>query len=132
MSDTIEPTKKLAIAIRRQFALIERASGFSLRALDVEADGRARLEMSDGETILTLDRDSLGRVSLTHERVVRYETAVGRRGDRQRVERLHHEFVERHRPSGWRSGMRLLGQRVAPTEYRALFAPVLQLTGGDA
>jgi hypothetical protein len=132
MTTTIEPTEKLAGAIRRQFALIERASGFSLRALDVETDGRARLEMSDGETVLTLDRDTLGRVSLTHERVVRYETSVGRSGDRQRVERLMHQFVERRHPTGWRSGMRLLGQHVAPTGYRTLFAPVLQLTGGAA
>ena len=89
------------IASRVAVVALERL-GWSLLAGDIDlSSGALRVELrrTDGLTV-TLDRDALGRASLTRERAVHYMVTVGRRGVSCPVDRIRHEFIGRVRIHG--------------------------------
>lgn len=86
--------------------VLERA-GWELLALEINmTTGRARIELVGAHRYVTFDADPLGRASLTVENRLKETVAVGRRGDRTRVERTKMKFVHRERFDGTRSGLR--------------------------
>ena len=89
--------------------------GWSLLAADIDlSSGALRVELrrTDGLTV-TLDRDALGRASLTRERAVYYTELVGRRGDRFRAKCTKYVFAGRDRIHGGpRDALRALANYV--------------------
>ena len=106
--------------------VLERA-GWELLALEINmTTGRARIELVGAHKYVTFDADPIGRASLTIENRLKETVAVGRRGDRARVERTKMEFVHRERFEGTRSGLRGLCYYLADNAPYAGF-----LTRGD-
>ena len=115
MTSPATTTAGVALASQRAAVAALDSLGWSLLAADIDlTTGALRVELRrhDGLTA-TLDRDSLGRASLTRERHVRYEATVGRRSDRCRVERIRREFIGRDRIHGGpRDALRTLANYV--------------------
>lgn len=83
------------------------AIGWDLRAVEIDLvaeTARVEVARADGLTV-TFDARH-GKATVTREMAERYEVAVGRRGDRARVERVGMRFLGRERIPGMRAGLR--------------------------
>ena len=138
---TASPERRLAIGLER--------AGWTILSLELNlAAGYAKIDLRGfNNKLVTFFADRHDRASLTVDLVGRETVAVGRRGDRARVERVVSTMLGRQHFYGARVGIRGLcnyltdnapipGQ-LTPAETRNLFRPLMgdgvhQLTtGGD-
>lgn len=89
-------------------------AGWHVKEIDINVpDGRARIRITSFDGVdVTLDAQH-GRASITRDFIGREEVAVGRRGDRSRVERIKPEFLGRTRYEGMRQALRGLADYIA-------------------
>ncbi len=89
----------MATVASRPTALVHalESLGWALVAVDSDSDrGTARVCLKSTEgRVLTLDRDHIGRLTLTREQQRATTATVGRKGDRSRVDRVETEFLGR-------------------------------------
>ena len=107
--------------------------GWTVNAIELDLVVQSlRIELRNGGRVVTFDARN-GKATITRELVEREGVAVGRRGDRCRVERLRTVFVGRTVLPGLRSGLRALSDYVADNasgnvlraDAREIFRPLL-------
>lgn len=139
ISPRTPPKPTLAPADRQVRALSASLDRFGWECTQADIDlGARKARMcfrSYTGRLVTLDTDSLGRVTVTREQRASETALVGRRGDRMPVERLTTLFLGRSRPAGIRPGMREVANYIADNAGVArelVGAPIAALLGEAA
>lgn len=107
-------TAKAAELAAPQRALVHALEQLGWQLTSAEIDltrGHARIELRRADLLVTLDAGARG-ATVTREHIARTSVAVGRRGDRARVERLSTSLVGRTRHEGARSALRWLSNYI--------------------